>query len=245
MTTMIPKTRPTHTASISAPDGSPHEAGEQASPHRSSDVRTPRTASSDLRVLADKGHVGRSQSDLGAQGMLRRHATLPRIASQPGMERLSVPDVAASGVSLSGRLGSTGSVVPGAEPTGSARRAELLGGYQAAIHRPLDVQRALTAIKLRSAAEIYCKKKNNLARFTPRVPRLPAGRQRFQALLDKPVDELIADVRAHPHRYSRTQLTDLAQHHLLAALNIDVENTARASTRRACTRACTAWPVAS
>ncbi|WP_231654706.1 hypothetical protein [Ralstonia solanacearum] len=223
VTTMIPKTRPTHTASISAPDGSPHEAGEQASLHRGSDVQAPRTASPDLRVLADKGHVGRSQSDLGAQGMLCRHATLPRIASQPGMEHLSVPDVAASGVSLSGRVGSTGSVALGAEPTGSARRAELLGGYQAAIHRPLDVQRALTAIKLRSAAEIYCKKKNNLARFTPRAPRLPAGRQRFQALLDKPVDELIADVRAHPHRYSRTQLTDLAQHHLLAALNIDVE----------------------
>nr|CUV57473.1 protein of unknown function [Ralstonia solanacearum] len=78
---MIPKTLPTHTAPISAPDGSP---GEQASPRRSSDVQAPRTASPDLRILADKGHggrVGRSLSDIGAQSMLRRHATLPRSAS--------------------------------------------------------------------------------------------------------------------------------------------------------------------
>ncbi|MEF9386099.1 hypothetical protein V4890_10785 [Ralstonia solanacearum species complex bacterium KE056] len=224
VTTMIPKTRPTHTVPISAPDGSPPEAGEQASPRRHSDVQAPRTASPDLRVLADKGHVGRSQSDLGAQGMLRRQATLPPIASQPGVARLPVPDV--PDVAASGRASSTdgtGGVAQGPAPTGSARRAELLGDYQAAIHRPLDVQRALAAIKLRCAAEIYCVKKNNLARFTPRLPRLPASEQRFQALLDKPVDELIADVQKHPHRYSRTQLTDLAQHHLLAALNIDVE----------------------
>ncbi|MGA3770290.1 hypothetical protein ACI2TP_16900 [Ralstonia nicotianae] len=232
---MIPKTLPTHPAPISAPDGSPPEAGEQASPRRSSDVQAPRTASPDLRILADKGHggrVGRSLSDIGAQSMLRRHATLPRSASQGGMAPMSVPDVpdvpdvAASGVSLSGGVGSadsTGSVAQGPAPTGSARRAELLGDYQAAIHRPLDLQRALTAIKLRSAAEIYCEKKNNLARFTPRLPRLPASERHFQALLDKPVDDLIADVQAHPHHYSRTQLTDLAQHHLLAALNIDVK----------------------
>nr|WP_259422226.1 hypothetical protein [Ralstonia pseudosolanacearum] len=230
VTTMIPKTLPTHTAPISAPDGSPPEAREQVSPRRRSDVQAPRTASPALRGLADKGHVGRSQSDLGVQGMLRRQATLPPIASQPGMERLpvpDVPDVAASGVSsLSGHVGSTdstGSVAQGPVPTGSARRAELLADYQAAIQRPLDVQRALAAIKLRRAAEIYCEKKNNLARFMPRLPRLPASAQRFQTLLDKPVDDLIADVQKHPHRYSRTLLTDLAQHHLLAALNIDVK----------------------
>lgn len=168
---MIPKTLPTHPAPISAPDGSPPEAGEQASPRRSSDVQAPRTASPDLRILADKGHggrVGRSLSDIGAQSMLRRHATLPRSASQGGMAPMSVPDVpdvpdvAASGVSLSGGVGSansTGRVAQGPAPTGSARRSELLGDYQAAIHRPLDLQRALTAIQLRSAAEIYCEKK--------------------------------------------------------------------------------------
>lgn len=35
-------------------------------------------------------------------------------------------------------------------------------------------------------------------------------------------DELIRDVAANPKFYSRTLLTDLAQHHLLAAFNIDV-----------------------
>lgn len=90
-----------------------------------------------------------------------------------------------------------------------------------ATRRPLDRERALTAIKLRCVAEVHCKK-NEWRRFLPRLPRSGAAQRRFEELLAVPVDELIADVEANPKHYSRTLLTDLAQHHLLAALNIDV-----------------------
>ncbi|WP_208619540.1 hypothetical protein [Xanthomonas populi] len=105
--------------------------------------------------------------------------------------------------------------------TAAARRELLLTDYQAAIARPLDLDRALAAVKLRAAAEIYCEK-NNLARFAPRPPRTSAGDQCLKALVNRPVDELIAEVQATPRKFSRTQLTDVAQRHLLAALNIDI-----------------------
>ena len=113
---------------------------------------------------------------------------------------------------------------PAATPAAAApqaQRSRLLEKYVSATRRPLDRERALTAIKLRCAAEVHCKK-NEWRRFLPRLPRSGAAQRRFEELLTVPVDELIADVEAHPKHYSRTLLTDLAQHHLLAALNIDV-----------------------
>ena len=106
-------------------------------------------------------------------------------------------------------------------PPPQARRAQLLDDYLTAKGRPLDLERALTAIKLRCAAEVYCKK-NEWARFMPRLARKGAAKRHFEELLAVPADELIADVQANPKHYSRTLLTDLAEHHLLDALNIDV-----------------------
>lgn len=121
---------------------------------------------------------------------------------------------------------STGPVVHEAQtndapPVVQTRRERLLEDYRSATRRPLDRARALTAIKLRCAAEVHCEK-NEWARFMPRLHRKGAAQRRFEELLDVPVDELLADVQAHPKHYSRTLLTDLAQHHLLASLNIDV-----------------------
>jgi hypothetical protein len=102
------------------------------------------------------------------------------------------------------------------------RRTSLLKDYNEAIQRPLDRPRALAAVKLRCAAEVYCSK-NELSRLYPHLPQQKATRERFDALAAMNVDTLVADVEAHPERYSRTLLTDLAQHHLIAALNIDVD----------------------
>ncbi|PMS09007.1 hypothetical protein FNF07_27940 [Trinickia caryophylli] len=98
----------------------------------------------------------------------------------------------------------------------------MLDSYLSATRRPLDLERALSAVKLRCAAEVYCKK-NQWARFAPRLPKSAAARRRFEALAVMSADDLIADVQANPKRYTRTLLTNLAQHHLLCALNIDVE----------------------
>ena len=108
------------------------------------------------------------------------------------------------------------------QPALSPRRQELLEDYQAQVHRPLDLEHAVAAIKLRCAAEIHCEK-NEWARFTPHLPTSPRARQRFAELVAEPVDDLIAKVQADPSRYSRTLLTDVAQHHLVAALNIDID----------------------
>ncbi|WP_206956659.1 hypothetical protein [Trinickia acidisoli] len=107
-------------------------------------------------------------------------------------------------------------------PAPAARRRQLLDDYLSATRRPLDLERALAAVKLRCAAEVFCEK-NEWARFAPRLPKRGAARRRFAELAAVSADELIADVQAHPEHYTRTQLTDLAQHHLLTALNIDVE----------------------
>ena len=106
-------------------------------------------------------------------------------------------------------------------PPPAARRTQLLASYLTATRRELDRGRALAAVKLRCAAEIFCEK-NEWARFAPRVSRKGAERRRFEELAAIPADELIRDVAANPKFYSRTLLTDLAQHHLLAAFNIDV-----------------------
>jgi len=108
-----------------------------------------------------------------------------------------------------------------APPLAQSGRERLLDRYLSATRRPLDLERALTAIKLRCAAEVHCEK-NEWARFMPRLPRRGAAQRRFKELITVPVDELLADVQAYPKYYSRTLLTDLAQHHLLAALSIDI-----------------------
>jgi hypothetical protein len=108
------------------------------------------------------------------------------------------------------------------QPTLSPRRQALLEDYQAQVQRPLDLEHAVAAIKLRCAAEIHCPK-NEWARFTPHLPASRSTRQRFEKLVAMPVDALIADVQAYPALYSRTLLTDVAQHHLVTALNIDID----------------------
>ncbi len=102
------------------------------------------------------------------------------------------------------------------------RRVSLLKDYNEATQRPMDVPRALAAVKLRCAAEVYCQK-NELARLYPHLPQRKSTQERFDVLAAMNVDALVADIEAHPENYSRTQLTDLAQHHLIAALNIDVD----------------------
>jgi hypothetical protein len=102
------------------------------------------------------------------------------------------------------------------------RRISLLQDHQDAVRRPLDLSKAVAAVKLRCAAEVYCQK-NELARLYPHLPEQKATRERFDVLAAMNVDTLVADIEAHPENYSRTLLTDLAQHHLIAALNIDVE----------------------
>ena len=183
----------------------------------------PRSALSDEMRLLARGPVGRSRSDVGAQGMARRQLPPIRAVSTLGLERLAGPlehEVrSVSGVSMPVRTSSVERTLAAGGTVG--RRELLLSDYQAAIARPLDLDRALAAVKLRAAAEIFCEK-NNLARFAPRPPRTSAGERRLQALVDRPVDELIAAVEADPRRFSRTELTDVAQRHLLAALNIDV-----------------------
>lgn len=156
----------------------------------------------------------RTRSDVGAHGLTPHQPLLTRSKSDHGLERVATP--------LAFEVQSVGSeqTASSAEVmTAAGRRHSLLTDYQAAIARPLDLDRVLAAVKLRAAAEIYCKK-NNLARLSPRPPRTSAGNQRLDALVNRPVDELIAEVQAAPRKFSRTQLTDVAQRHLLAALNI-------------------------
>ncbi len=159
----------------------------------------------------------RTRSDVGAHGLTPHQPLLTRSKSDHGLERVATP--------LAFEVQSVGSeqTASSAEVmTAAGRRHSLLTDYQAAIARPLDLDRVLAAVKLRAAAEIYCKK-NNLARLSPRPPRTSAGNQRLDALVNRPVDELISEVQAAPRKFSRTQLTDVAQRHLLAALNIDID----------------------
>lgn len=108
------------------------------------------------------------------------------------------------------------------QPAPSPRRQSLLEDYQAQTRRSLDLEHAVKAIKLRCAAEIHCKK-NDWARFTPHPPASRSNKQRFEKLVAMPVDALIADVERYPALHSRTLLTDVAQHHLVTALNIDID----------------------
>jgi hypothetical protein len=110
-------------------------------------------------------------------------------------------------------------------------RRALLQAVHSDRTRPLDTQRAIAAHKLRRAAEIHCDKQE-WVRFTPRW-RSRAAREHIDRLVAMPVDVLIADVQAHPERYTRTLLTDVAQRHLVAALNIDVAEFERGIERAA------------
>jgi hypothetical protein len=102
-------------------------------------------------------------------------------------------------------------------PAGPRGRLALLETRQQDLDRRIDPAHALAAIKLRRAAELHCKK-DETARFLPRRAHAPAG---FRLMLGTDVDDLIADIEAHPGDYSRTLLTDLAQEHLLQAFDID------------------------
>ncbi len=181
--------------------------------------------STSARVVIPEAGAGvggsREQSPGDDQAAIHRPPAVDR-ALEP--ERLSASSVleieAASSVSMSARMGSMDHV-PEAGSSVGGRRAQLLDAYQAAIRRPLDLERALAAIKLRRAAEIYCRK-DNRARFLPRPPRLSGAEERIRALVETPIDELLTKVQANPREFSRTALTDVAQRHMLAALNIDV-----------------------
>ena len=169
-----------------------------------------------------------------------RHYSYISLADLPRISPSGVAPVALSGgdrphsyVSLADlqRTNLNGGVLPDArprlvrvhpEPAPSPRRQALLEDYQAQIRRPLDLKQAAAAIKLRCVAEIHCTK-NEWARFTPHLPASRSDRQRFEKLVAMRVDDLIADVQAYPATYSRTLLTDVAQHHLVTALNIDID----------------------
>jgi hypothetical protein len=108
-------------------------------------------------------------------------------------------------------------VPPPTEPRG---RLRLLQARQHDLDRRIDPEEALAAIKLRRAAELYAEK-DEMARFLPRREHHGSSEARFQQLLAMDVDELIADLEAHPGLCSRSQLTDLAEEHLLRAFDID------------------------
>jgi hypothetical protein len=100
-------------------------------------------------------------------------------------------------------------------------RADLLKSYRVAINRPLNLQAAVDAFKLRAAAQVYCDK-SDLNRFLPELP-LPGTTARLEKLKAMKADEVIAEVQKHPGRYSRTLLTDLANYHFITSLNIDYQ----------------------
>jgi len=138
----------------------------------------------------------------------------PTAAAVPGAPVGETRAAAPSDPSLS-------TIAPMATPPASTPRRALLQALHADRDRPLDAGHAIAAFKLRRAAEIHCEKQE-WVRFMPRPGRSHAARARFEQLVAMPVDALIADVQAHPARYTRTLLTDVAQRHLVEALNIDV-----------------------
>lgn len=169
----------------------------------------PRSAYVSLADLAHAGPVGLAPVAPGAGD--RRHAYV------------SLADLMeASAAGGSGSMSRRQVHPEPSQPVPAPRRQALLEDYQAQIRRPLDLEHAVKAIKLRCAAEIHCKK-SEWARLMPHLPASRNDQQRFDKLVAMPVDELIADVEAYPALYSRTLLTDVAQHHLVTALNIDID----------------------
>ena len=147
---------------------------------------------------------------------------LPPPTSSAGSDVEEIQSVEESPPSMAASLGGVQVHPEPSQPVPSPRRQALLEDYRAQIRRPLDLEHAAAAIKLRCVAEIHCNK-NEWARFTPHLPASRRARQRFEKLVAMPVDDLIADVQAYPALYSRTLLTNVAQHHLVTALNIDID----------------------
>lgn len=147
---------------------------------------------------------------------------VPPATSSAESDSEEVQPVEGARPSIDARLGGVRVHPEPGQPAPAPRRQALLEDYQVQIQRPLDLEHAVAAIKLRCAAEIHCGK-NEWARFTPHLPASRSDRQRFEKLVAMPVDDLIADVQAYPALYSRTLLTNVAQHHLVTALNIDID----------------------
>lgn len=105
-------------------------------------------------------------------------------------------------------------------PAATDGRTAFLQAYQAASVRPLDAEKARDAIKLRKFAEARYRK-NVFSRVTHKLPLV--GPTRFQrALIESmEVDVLIDHIRRGTIRSDRSTLTDVAKHHLVAALNFD------------------------
>jgi hypothetical protein len=147
-------------------------------------------------------------------------AAEPSAPSTSALESKSPPSL----TGLKSRTSSAASLSPrsshlslGGSP---ARRMQLLDAYRASLERPVFVERAVDAIKLRAAAQVYLPK-NEARRFMPGKLQAHPGSRRLEELVAMEVDELIADVEKNPSRYSRTLLNDVAQRHLVAAIDID------------------------
>lgn len=201
-------------------DRAAHRAERQSSDRRAASAlfsAVSRTLSAPLpqgRLPGATGHAVRFGSARMAVPEPRQKDTASLIGSL--VER--------SDSQLSPQVPRGGAQLVAAHPGAGAapRRQALLAAYLGARERTFDLERAVAAIKLRRAAEIYCSK-NNLARFMPRPPRWGNAKSRLAELRAMPVDQLIAHVQASPHSYSRTLLTDVASAHMMAALNIDIE----------------------
>jgi hypothetical protein len=110
------------------------------------------------------------------------------------------------------------------------QRLDFLNACRNATTRAVFPERALAAIKLRHAAEVHYAK-NPLARVTSKTPGNRARTAKLlHSLLDKfdsaeqladKVERLLSDVKAHPDRYTRTTLTDVAVQLLMESLNFD------------------------
>jgi hypothetical protein len=99
-------------------------------------------------------------------------------------------------------------------------RTAFLQACEAASARPVLPKNALDAIRLRQfAAATY--PKNIMSRVTHRLPRLRPSSDRMARLKAMPVGDLIRQIREGSIVADRTTLTDVATHHLRAALDFD------------------------
>ena len=104
-------------------------------------------------------------------------------------------------------------------------RAEQLQDYLDKENREVDLRRALSAIKLRRAAEVYAPKDEGLRaeRLRPRPMQNRVSAEQLAEMESTDVDRLIDQIEADPSRYSRTDLTEVAQRHLMASFKMDYE----------------------
>ncbi|HET7868025.1 MAG TPA: hypothetical protein VFL86_26765, partial [Burkholderiaceae bacterium] len=133
----------------------------------------PRSAYVSLADLPHAGPVGLAPVGPGAGD--RRHAYV------------SLADLMeASAARVNGSMSRRQVHPEPSQPVPSPRRQALLEDYQAQIRRPLDLEHAVKAIKLRCVAEIHCKK-NEWARLMPHLPASRSDQQRFDKLVAMPV----------------------------------------------------------